>query len=276
VARIGITLVAVLAAALLADGSNAAYPGIPSIYVTYTDDCTFSMSADGGFTFTSSSPPGATIPPGLYQILVLMGNPPQGYTCTTPVFTLTGPGVNSVTAFPQQATLDNHVLPALQPSSTYMAYDTNAPNATRVYFTTAATGSSSSLLTATPTQTTGKGASQPDLVGSGAATPTKGTIVATIDSIGLATLRLGGKTIHTLKAGYYAIRAVDPTRRMGLMLDETSPLRKPRTLTTLLYKGTKTVVVDLTAGQWRVYTNPVISPATTAPDPGPTSFKVVG
>ena len=139
VARNGLTLVAVLAlaAALLPGGSDAAYPGIPSIYVSYNDDCTFSMTADGGFTFTASSPPGPTLPPGVYRrSLVLMPNPPQGYACGTPAFTLSGPGVNSVTTFPQQATLDNHVLPALQPSSTYTAFDQNAPTATRVYFTT--------------------------------------------------------------------------------------------------------------------------------------------
>jgi hypothetical protein len=269
VARTGFTLVAVfaLAAALFAGGSNAAYPGIPSIYVNYNDDCTFSMTADGGYTFTSSSPPGPTLPPGVYQILVLMPNPPQGYTCGTPVFTLSGPGVNSVTTFPQQATLDNHVLPALQPSSTYMAYDQNAPTATRVYFTTSATGSSSSLVTTTPSQTTGKGASQTDIVGSGI-TPVLGKLDAAIDSAGLATLSVDGRTVTSLKAGRYELLAVDPSRSSGLMLRKTG--HEAETITSRAFKGKKTVDLTLTAGTWSVYAVP-LSRRAAAP-----SFKVVG
>ena len=117
------------------------FPGVPSIYVTYSPNCTFTMTADGGTTFTSSSPPGPTLPPGVYQIQVLMENPTSGYSCGAPDFKLTGPGVSSETRFPFESILDSHVLPALQPSSTYSADDENAPGATRVYFTTSATGS---------------------------------------------------------------------------------------------------------------------------------------
>ena len=129
-----------------ATASDATLPGIPSIYVTYSPNCTFTMTADGGTTFTSSSPPGPTLPPGVYQIQVLMENPASGYTCGAPDFKLTGPGVSSETKFPYESILDSHALPALQPSSTYSADDENAPGATRVYFTTSATGSSSSLV----------------------------------------------------------------------------------------------------------------------------------
>lgn len=138
--------IALLAAALgalgavpEAVGSQTAFPGVPSIYVTYNDNCTFSMSADGGFTMTSSSPPGPTLPPGVFQILVLMPNPPAGYTCGTPNFSIVGPGVDSGTQFPGQATLVNQILPALQPSSTYVAEDASNPGGTRLYFSTSAT-----------------------------------------------------------------------------------------------------------------------------------------
>jgi hypothetical protein len=226
------------------------------------------MTADGGFTFTASSPPGPTLPPGVYQILVLMPNPPQGYACGTPAFTLSGPGVNSVTTFPQQATLDNHVLPALQPSSTYTAFDQNAPTATRVYFTTSATGSSSSLVTAAPTQTTGKGASQSDIVGSGI-TPVRGKLDAVIDTSGLAALSLDGRKVGALKAGRYELQAVDRTRRSGLMLRKSG--HAAEAITTLAFKGEKTVNLNLTAGSWTVYALP-----STAGARGRASFKVVG
>lgn len=267
IALILLAAVAVFVAAPVAGGSNAAFPGIPSIYVTYNDDCTFSMTADGGFTFTSSTPPGPTLPPGVYQILVLMGNPPQGYPCTTPVFTLSGPGVDSITTFPQQATLDNHVLPALQPSSTYMAYDQNAPAATRVYFTTSATGSSSSLLPASQTQQAGKGSSQADIVGSGI-TPVVGTLHAAISPVGLATLSLGGRKVETLKAGRYSLRVADLSRHSGLVLRKSG--RQAETITTRAFKGTKTVKLTLTSGSWSIYAVP--APAKSSP----ASFKVAG
>jgi hypothetical protein len=264
VARTGFTLLAAftLAAALFAGGSNAAYPGIPSIYVNYNDDCTFSMSSDGGFTFTSSSPPGPTLPPGVYQILVLMPNPPQGYSCVTPVLTLSGPGVNSVTTFPGQATNFDVVLPALQPSSSYMAYDQSSPTATRVYFTTAATGSSTSLLTATPAQTTGKGETQGDLVGSDLTL--RGTLVGAVSAQTAATLTLAGKAVGSLRAGRYAFRITDSTRVSGFFLRKGT--NKPRTLTSRVFKGNKTIDLALTAGTWSYY-----SSATRA-----VSFKVVG
>jgi hypothetical protein len=264
VARTGFTLLAAftLAAALSAGGSNAAYPGIPSIYVNYNDDCTFSMSSDGGFTFSSSSPPGPTLPPGVYQILVLMPNPPQGYSCVTPVFTLSGPGVNSVTTFPQQATLDNHVLPALQPSSTYMAYDQNAPAATRVYFTTSPTGSSSSLLTTAPSESAGKGSTQGDIVGSDLSL--RGTLVGAVTARTAATLTLAGRAVHSLHAGRYAFRITDSTRASGFFLRKGTD--EPRTLTSRIFKGRKTVDLALTAGTWSYYSSPARA----------VSFKVVG
>jgi hypothetical protein len=251
-----------LAAALFAGGSNAAYPGIPSMYVTYNDDCTFSMSSDGGFTFTSSSPPGPTLPPGVYQLLLLMPNPPQGYACTTPVFTLSGTGVNSVTTFPGAATNFDLVLPALQPSSTYIAYDQNAPVATRVYFTTSATGSSSSLVTAPPTQTTGKASTQGDIVGSDLTL--KGTLVGAVSTHAAATLTLTGKDVGTLRAGRYAFRINDSTRVSGFFLRKGK--NAPRTLTSRIYKGKKTIDLTLTAGTWSYYSSPSRA----------VSFKVVG
>jgi len=132
--------IALLSALALAGSATATVPGIPSIYVEYSPNCTFTMSVDPGTPIAATTAPGPTIPPGTYQVQVLMANPSSGYSCGTPVFTLSGPGVSSVTTFPNESILDNHVLPALRPSSTYTAEDENAPAATRVFFTTSATG----------------------------------------------------------------------------------------------------------------------------------------
>jgi hypothetical protein len=101
---------ATVAAALAAGGASAGVPGIPEIYVTYSQDCTFALSVDGGITVTSSTAPGPTLPPGQYQIVVRMPNPVAGYApCTAPAFTLAGPGVTSRTQFRGEELTDEHL-----------------------------------------------------------------------------------------------------------------------------------------------------------------------
>jgi hypothetical protein len=223
-------------------------PGIPTIYVQYNDNCTFTMSVDPGTAITATSPPGPTLPPGNYQIQVLMVNPTGGYSCGTPVFTLRGPGVNSVTTFPNESLLDNHVLPALQPSSTYTAEDENAPAATHVYFTTAATGSSTSLLpssTTSPAST--RGSSQTDIVGSGLP-PLRGRLVATVGAHGRTTITLSGRSVSRLKAGRYAVAVTDRSRTAGFQLEHSGG--KPVDLTSARFVGHTTRTIALSGGRW--------------------------
>ena len=258
--------VGALAAGPGAAGSSTAFPGLPSIYVTYNDDCTFSLSADGGFTMTSSSPPGPTLPPGVYQILILMGNPPVGYTCGTPIFSLVGPGVDSVTEFPGQATLVNQILPALQPSSIYVAEDASNPTGTRLYFSTSASGSSSSLVGPAPgTQTSsGVGAVEPDLVGSGIV-PFRGDLIAKVEPAGAVTLTDGGRKVSSLTAGRYDLTVVDAASRAGFSLRKAGAARAI-VVTANAFVGKKTRQVTLSAGNWTYFS----TSARTA------SFAVVG
>jgi hypothetical protein len=232
--------------------SRTAFPGIPSIYVQYNPDCTFSMTADGGFTFTASSPPGPTLPPGVYQIAVLMENPASGYSCGEPDFTLTGPGVSSDTPFPDQSILDNHLLPALQPSSTYVAQDRNAPAATRVYFSTAATGSSSSLVGIPPGggSGSGKGSQSGDYVGSGVL-PYRGKLTASVSPAGAAVLRLRSRTVAALRPGRYDIAVADASARAGFFVER--PGGKPVALTGVRFEGSKTRRLALTNGTWTFF-----------------------
>ena len=247
-------------------GSQTAFPGIPSIYVTYNDNCTFSMSADGGFTMTSSSPPGPTLPPGVFQILVLMPNPPAGYTCGTPNFSIVGPGVDSVTQFPGQATLVNQILPALQPSSTYVAEDASNPGGTRLDFSTSATGSSSSLVGPAPgTQTTsGTGAVEPDLVGS-AIVPYRGELIAKVGAAGAPTLTDRGRRVSSLVAGRYDVTVDDTTSRAGFSLRKAAAARAI-VVTASGFVGKKTRQVTLSAGDWTYFST----------SSRPASFVVLG
>jgi hypothetical protein len=196
--RIALALAA--AALWITAGAQAATPGIPSIYINYNPDCTFTMSVDGGIT----AAPNATIPPGTYQLLVSMPNPGSGYSCGVPTFTFTGPGVSAETVFAGQQLQATTVLPALQPSSSYVAEDANVPAATMHAITTAATGSSSSLLAATMASAATGSNTQPDIVGS--AIKQKPPTLAASVSAGKASLKLGGRPVKTLKAGRYEIK----------------------------------------------------------------------
>jgi hypothetical protein len=230
--------------------SSAATPGIPAIYVNYNADCTFSLSFDGGTTVTSSTAPGPTLPPGVYQLLVWMPNPNTGYACGKPVFTLAGPGVSATTAFQGQELHDDRVIPALLPSSTYVAQDASAPAATQRVFTTAASGSNSVLL-GTGTSTSGTGTStQPDLIGSKAP---KAPIVllGAVTAKGLVTLKRGGKNVATLKAGKYSLRVADATRQSGFSVERAG--HKAMAVTTARFVGKRTAKLTLVAGRWTYF-----------------------
>jgi hypothetical protein len=241
-------LALVAAVGLAATGATpAAVPGIPAIYVTYNADCTFTISVDGGVSITSSTAPGPTLPPGVYQLLVFMPNPNQGYSCVKPTFTLTGPGVASTTVFQGQELHDEHVLPALQPSSTYVAQDASAPTATQRVFTTAASGSNSVLLPSGPPDNGSGASTQPGLVGS-AIGSAPARLLATVDAAGAATLRLGGKEVRTLKAGRYELRVDDASPHAGFVLERSGGTTL--TLTTRAFVGRRTMPVTLTTGSW--------------------------
>ena len=116
---------ALVAVALSASPLRAATPGIPAFYVDYNQNCTFTMSVDPG---TPLPPSGSvTLPPGTYQLLISMMNPSAGYApCSTPTFTLTGPGVSILIAFAGVELHEERVFTA-QPSAAYVAQDENSP-----------------------------------------------------------------------------------------------------------------------------------------------------
>jgi hypothetical protein len=229
-------------------GAPSSVPGIPVIYVNYNPDCSFSMSVDGAGALASTSSPGTILPPGPYQIRVSMPNPSSGYACGAPSFSLTGPGVNSTTTFADESILDDHILPNLQPSATYTAQDANAPAATRVFFSTSATGSSTSLLPPkTATTTAGGTSTEPDLVGS-ALPPLRGRLAAIVAANGIATLELGLVHVTSVRAGRYSITVTDRSRRADFVLEKAGG--RPVALTSRLYVGKKTASVTLTTGTW--------------------------
>jgi hypothetical protein len=249
--------IALLLAALAlatALGSQAATPGIPSIYVDYNQNCTFSMSVDPGTQLPPSPSPGVTLPPGTYQLLISMMNPSAGYApCSTPTFTLTGPGVSTSIAF-AGAELHEERLLTLQPSSTYVAQDENAPASTRRVLATSATGSSSSLIgTGTTTTSSTAGSVQSDYVGS-AILRYRGKLGATVTPGGKVTLKQHGRGVGALKAGKYDVVVADDDAHAGLLVQRGS--RKPVAVTTAAFKGTRVKRMALEGGKWSFFATP--------------------
>jgi hypothetical protein len=253
-ARIGLVLAVSAAFVASASGAPAQDPAVPAIYVNYNVDCTFTMTVDGGTSLTPSSAPGSTLPPGPYQLLVFMPNPPEGaYTrlCEIPKFKLSGPGVSSEVVFDGEE-LHEHLRPVLQPSSTYVAEDENAPGQTRRVFTTAPSGSSGALVGSGGGGQSGptKGSVQSELVGS-AILRYRGKLAATVSAAGKATLERAGRSVGSLKAGRYDIAVEDGAARAGFFVQRGT--RKAVVVTSLAFVGKRTQRVSLGAGKWTFF-----------------------
>jgi hypothetical protein len=243
-------LLAFAAIALVTTGNAAAVvPGVPAIYVDYAPDCTFGIQVDGGISVTATSPPGQTLPPGTYQVLVSMPNPSSGFPCGQPAFTLTGPGVSVRAPFVGME-LRYEQLVTLQPSSTYVAAESTTPSAPQKYFSTSATGSSSSLLGSTATTAGGSGSSQSDLVGS-AVPQYRGTLVGTVLPSGTATLTAGSRAVASLTAGTYDVVVTDKARRAGFSLERRGG--KPVAVTSRTFVGKRSRMLTLAAGSWTYF-----------------------
>jgi hypothetical protein len=254
-ARIDLVVAALVAvAAATAVGSPAATPGIPSIYVDYNQNCTFSMSVDPGTQLPPSAAPGVTLPPGTYQLLISMLNPSSGYApCSTPTFTLTGPGVGTQVAFAGVELHEERLL-TFQPSATYVAQDENAPASTRRLIATAASGSTSSLLGSGTTQSSGTGSVQSsDYVGS-AILRYCGKLAATVSPAGKATLKLRGRSVGSLKAGKYDIVVDDRDARDGFSLKHGK--QEAVAVTSPGFTGKRTKRMTLGAGKWSFFSKP--------------------
>jgi hypothetical protein len=258
-----LSTIAVLAIVAVLGSPGAASPRaadkLPTLYVHYTMNCTFSIVDDFGNAVTS-------IPPGTYQIAVSTPvmfksiNPqtlgPNDFTgCKGWVkFQLTGPGVNVSTSldFGCDAFLQ---LPAtlFKPNSTYTAQDLTQPAVAYASFATLASGSPA--IPAGPSNTATHGSSQGDLVGSEInKTGLRGTIVGTLGASGKPTLTIKGKSVSTLKAGRYAFAVNDRDPKRGVVI---RPVKgRSIDLSGTSFVGRRSTTVTLTAGRWRYYSDP--------------------
>jgi hypothetical protein len=266
--RLVSTLIAVLAIAAFFVSSGSAgsrasgQPALPTLYVNYTMNCTFSIVDDLGR-------PVNQIPPGTYQVevstpimfkLVVPGGPGVDNIASNDFtgckgwvqFQLTGPGVNLST------TLDSgcdafYLLPAqtFKPGATYTAQDLNQPSVAHATFTTATSGTP--LTPKSPYGTiSGKGISQADIAGSAAA-QFRGTLGATLSAQGKPTLTTTkGKPVLILKSGSYKFAITDQDAKGSFVLQRIKAGSgfKPNDLTGVKFVGKISKTLTLKAGRW--------------------------
>ena len=135
--RFGSIAVLSVAAALASAGASQAAP--PTIEVVLGTANALQVTYNGT-ALGSSAAPGASIPPGAYQVIVDNSIGDVGFT-----FHLSGPGVNlqtEVAGGEQDTETWNETL---QPSSGYQFEDDTNPAATLRFFSTAASGGASSI-----------------------------------------------------------------------------------------------------------------------------------
>ena len=211
---------AVAAAIAVPDGlgSRSATPvPLPTLYVNYTDQCTFTVVNDAGQQVTS-------IAPGRYEInistpimfrLLAPGGPsgnPNDFTgCNGYIqFQMTGPGVNVASTLDNGCT-SNAVVGAwtFQPSSTYTLVDLNQPAVTKMTLTTLASGTPQQPTTSPYDATSGKGTLSTDIVGSDATHSPRGILQGNLAANGKLTLTLKGNPVSKLQSGRYTFTIVD-------------------------------------------------------------------
>jgi hypothetical protein len=276
-----LTLIAALSVAVVvaptggAGTRDAGQAALPTLYVNYTMNCTFSIVDD-------LNRPVTAIAPGTYQVEVTtpvffkLAVPAGGadntiaandfYGCKGWVqFQLTGPGVNLTT------TLDVGcdaflTLPAttFKPSSTFTAQDLNQPSVAHATFTTLASGTP--LVPTSPYgKTSGKGSTQQQLAGSAVKAAVMGTVTGTLSkNAKWPTLTNKGKAVSVIKAGRYRFTITDQDPKHGVTLQAvdtgssmiTTTPKVSQDLTGVAFVGKHSTFVTLTPGQWRYFSDP--------------------
>jgi hypothetical protein len=249
------------AAVVPAGGARQADTVLPTLYVSYTMNCTFTITGDNGARVSS-------IAPGTYQVFVttpevfadvdLTGVFDMTACKSFTQFQLTGPGVALSTTL-QDGDEDKDLLKAtFQPGGTYTAVDLNQPLVARAVFSTTATGAAGAVASPTTSSSSGKGTTQADIVGSGvkpsataSTAPLRGTLVATVSAAGAPKLTFKGKGVTTLKAGRYTFSVSDRSAKGGFILQQIK--QGAITVTGVPFVGKRRVTLNLKAGQWFFY-----------------------
>jgi len=262
-------LVAVLALAAfsVSSGSAGSSTGgvqqLPTLYVEYTMNCTFSILDDNNHPVTS-------IPPGNYQIFVTT---PEMFKLVHPggvgvdniaandfsgckgwvQFQVTGPGINLF------STLDSGcdaflLLPpqTFKAGQSYVFQDLNQPAVTRTTLNVNLTGAPPVPTKSPYDKLSGKGSTQAPLAGSQNVT-FQGTLKASLSASGKPTLTTAkGKPVSILKTGSYTFAITDQDAKGSFTLQRIKAGSgfKPNDLTGIKFVGHNSKTLTLKAGKW--------------------------
>ncbi|HWE80855.1 MAG TPA: hypothetical protein VG265_04345 [Gaiellaceae bacterium] len=241
----GVVVAAALVAALLAlPKAQGARAVSLSLEVAFSANDTIAVTLPDGATVGSTAGAPTVIPAGFYTI-ELTGplNPPTGL----PYFQLTGPGVNVLSNLNEGGISFDTATVTFLPSSSYGWTDDAISGVTHTFVT------SSDVLGTAPgvavSPHSGKPAASQDLVGSDVV-PFRGVLSGTVSAAGKVSVSFGGKRAAALRPGRYRVAISDSSSAVGFSLTKTGHRAKP--LTTIRYRGRRTVSIDLTAGRWLV------------------------
>jgi hypothetical protein len=251
--KFGFTMVSLGTAVLLGAGPSQAAP--PTINVILGVANALQVSYNGA-ALGSAAAPGASIPPGAYEVIVDNSMGDVGFT-----FHLSGPGVSLQTDVAGGEQITETWDETFQPSSTYQFEDDTNPAATLRFFSTAASGGVSSIGAAAGAGVAGSGSTSSlgtvcskasrTTSAKSAPLPERGTLIGSVGSSGTLSLRRDGKPVSTLQPGRYTIRVTDRTKKNGFILQEAG--RPSKSITTAPFVGMKSVAVSMQAGQWFFY-----------------------
>jgi plastocyanin len=82
------------------------------------------------------------------------------------------------------------------------------------------------------------------------------TVNGTVGPAFTISLKLNGKPVTTLKAGSYSFVVADKAAIHDFVLEKKKGGTFEKELTTVPFKGTKTVKIKLTPGEWEFYCRP--------------------
>ena len=217
----------------------------------YAMNCTFTFANDSGQTVTS-------IPPGSYEVdvrtPVAFGTVPlTGVNDLTachgsPMFQMTGPGVNLFTNMTAGCSVDLLFPETFQAGASYVAEDLNQPSVTRSTLSIQASGSAQAP---PPITVSGaKGETQAQLIGSlSGKTGVKATLIATLAANGKLALTLKGQAVKTLPAGRYTFSITDKDPKGSFTLRAASA-KSGTSLTGVTFVGTSHKTVTLKVGKY--------------------------
>ena len=230
--------------------SNAAVS--PTMHAFVHEDQSIGLTFDDGTSVGNQARNPPVIPPGTYTIRVVDD-------ATEHNFHLSGPGVDQATDTGGLSSPTWTV--TLQPGSMYRFQCDSHADFMYGVFMTSGTASSSGGTSTGSTSTVSSGGGS----GSGSSTsgktsttltsgaPTvRGTLAGTVRAAGKLTLALQGKPVSKLKAGRYKITVADKTAARSFVVKEKG--HAAVTISSASFVGTRSVTLNLAAGQWTFYT----------------------